>query len=94
MRAGRSAWVLKFDTKRVPDKKDKHFEEDMEIRDEHSTHIWRYKVVKYGYTRWQITPASNPNSKVKGYMSITSASTPSVMMKCVRRQRLTGCIMA
>ena len=41
-----------------------------------------------------ITPASNPDSKVKSRMPMTSASTPHVMMKSVRRQRHTGCIKA
>ena len=51
MRVGGSAWELKFDTKRVQDKKNKHFEEDIERRNEQSTQIWQYEVLKYGYRR-------------------------------------------
>ena len=46
-----SAWEVKFDTKRIPDKKNKHFEENIERRNEQSTHIWQYEVFKYGYRR-------------------------------------------
>ena len=51
LRAGGSAWAFKFDTKRVQDKKNKHFEEDIERRNEQSTHIWQSEVSKYGDRR-------------------------------------------
>ena len=51
MRVDGSAWGVKFDTKRVQDKKNKHFEEDIERRNEQNTQIWQYEVLKYGYRR-------------------------------------------
>ena len=51
MRVGRSAWELKFDTKRITDEKNKHLEENIERRNEQTTQIWQYEVLKYGYAR-------------------------------------------
>ena len=51
LRVDGSDWWVKFDTKRVQDKKNKHFEEDIERRNEQITHIWQYGVLEYGYTR-------------------------------------------
>ena len=51
MRVGGSAWELKFDTNRITDEKNKHFEDNIERRNEQSTHIWQYEVLTYGYRR-------------------------------------------
>ena len=51
LRVGGSAWEVNFDTKRVQDKKNKHFEEDIERRNEQITQIWQYEVLKYGCRR-------------------------------------------
>ena len=51
LRVGGSAWEVNFDTKRDQAKKNKHFEEGIERRDEQITQIWQYEVIKYGYRR-------------------------------------------
>ena len=51
MRVEGPAWGVNFDTKRVQDKKNKHFEEDIERRNEQITQIWQCEVFKYGFRR-------------------------------------------
>ena len=55
--------------------------------------LWTHCVDSFYLLKNHITPASNPNSNFKTQVPITSASTPSVIMKRVRRQRHTSCRM-